>query len=191
MGVSVRRFLKFTALLVAFIALTIYARIWTVAKVPIDEVLLKLRGRTNLPIHIPREVPGITNPYIDVATDFDGNYTIFFSRKNICSAWRCQYANLSVYRGKSDVDKTAVFVQLANGIKGTYTPSMSSYITGTYNPSIYDYRDDAAMVVWQQDGIRYQLFIKNKSPQAAIQLANSTILGEFKSPPASHSGTSH
>ncbi len=157
MGASVRRFLKFMALLASFIALTICARSWTVAKVPIDEVLPKLRGRTSLPIHIPREVPGIINPYIDATVDLDSNYTIFFSRKNICSEWRCQYANLSVYRGKSDVDKTAVSVRLANGIKGTYTPSMSSYVTGTYNPSIYDYRDDAAMVVWQQDGIRYQL----------------------------------
>ena len=162
-----RRWLKATALLITVGVLVAGARALTVAKVSLDEVLPKVQGQTSLPVHIPREIPGLNKVYPSVAISLDPErYTIYFNTENICYSWRCTYAAVIVDRKSRSTDKSYIPVQLANGIQGMYTPSSFGY--------------DAAEVLWRQSDVQYQLFIKSRQPQVAVQLANSTILGEIK-----------
>ncbi len=135
--------------------------------VAVNEILSKLKGKTQVPIFIPSSISASQKLYYQSTAKVDG-YTISMDYTADCrGAGACSFGEIRVQKGgdfstkMEGVTKTLKNVQLAGGVKGVFHNGCGAYCT--------------ASVEWKSQGVLYIVAIKNGAEADVIKIANSAI----------------
>ena len=137
------------------------------AVVPIAQILGQLKGKTQVPIFLPSQVPFGQKLYFNAQGRADG-YTISIDYTASCrGVTACSAGEISAQKGgeftqkMEGVTKTLKNIQLAKGTKGVFHNGCGAYCT--------------ASVEWKSQGVLYTVAIKNGREAETIKIANSAI----------------
>ncbi len=135
--------------------------------VPVNEILPKLKGKTQVPIFIPSSISASQKLYYQSTPKAD-SYTISMDYTADCrGAGACSFGEIRAQKGgdfstkMEGVTKTLKNVQLAGGVKGVFHNGCGAYCT--------------ANVEWKAQGVLYTVAIKNGKEADLIKIANSAI----------------
>jgi hypothetical protein len=134
--------------------------------VAVNEILPKLKGKTQVPIFIPSSISASQKLYYQSTAKVDG-YTISIGYTADCHAGACSFGEVRAQKGgefstkMEGVTKTLKNVQLAGGMKGVFHNGCGAYCT--------------ASVEWKSQGVLYTVAIKNGRESDVIKIANSAI----------------
>ncbi|MFM9263898.1 hypothetical protein [Tychonema sp. BBK16] len=134
--------------------------------VAVNEILPKLKGKTQVPIFIP-SILASEKLYYQITAKAD-SYTISMEYTADCrGAGACSFGEIRAQKGGAfstkmeGVTKTLKNVQLAGGMKGVFHNGCGAYCT--------------ASVEWKAQGVLYTVAIKNGGEADVIKIANSAI----------------
>ncbi|MDQ2097489.1 MAG: hypothetical protein QQW96_07570 [Tychonema bourrellyi B0820] len=135
--------------------------------VAVNEILPKLKGKTQVPIFIPSSISASQKLYYQITAKAD-SYTISMEYTADCrGAGACSFGEIRAEKGgefstkMEGVTKTLKNVQLAGGMKGVFHNGCGAYCT--------------ASVDWKSQGFLYTVAIKNGREADVIKMANSAI----------------
>ncbi|MEG4962979.1 MULTISPECIES: hypothetical protein [unclassified Microcoleus] len=135
--------------------------------VPVNEILPKLKGKTQVPIFIPSRIPVSQKMYYQTTAKAN-NYTISIEYKADCGGTTvCTFGAILGQKGGEfttkveGVTKTLKNVKLAGGVKGVFHNGCGAYCTATLE--------------WKNQGFMYTVVIKNGRESDLILIANSAI----------------
>lgn len=134
--------------------------------VAVNEILPKLKGKTQVPIFIPSSISASQKLYYESTAKAD-SYTISIGYTADCHAGACSFGEIRAQKGGEfstkieGVTKTLKNVQLAGGMKGVFHNGCGAYCT--------------ASVEWKAQGFLYTVAIKNGRESDVIKIANSAI----------------
>ena len=135
--------------------------------VAVNEILPKLKGKTQVPIFIPSSISASQKLYYQSTAKAD-SYTISMEYTADCrGAGACSFGEIRGQKGGEfstkieGVTKTLKNVQLAGGVKGVFHNGCGAYCT--------------ASVEWKAQGVLYTVAIKNGNEADLIKIANSAI----------------
>ncbi|MEK0180162.1 MAG: hypothetical protein EAZ78_04710 [Oscillatoriales cyanobacterium] len=134
--------------------------------VAVNEILPKLKGKTQVPIFIPSSISTSQKLYYQSTAKAD-SYTISIGYTADCHAGVCSFGEIRAQKGgefstkMEGVTKTLKNVQLAGGMKGVFHNGCGAYCT--------------ASVEWKAQGVLYTVAIKNGAEADVIKMANSAI----------------
>lgn len=137
------------------------------AAVPVSEILQKLKGKTQVPIFIPSQLPVSQKLYYQSQGKPD-SYTVSMEYIADCKgAGACSFGEIRGQKGGEfstkieGVTKTLKTVQLAAGVKGNFHNGCGAYCTATLE--------------WKTQGFMYTVAIKNGREADLVKIANSAI----------------
>lgn len=134
--------------------------------VAVNEILPKLKGKTQVPIFIPSSISASQKLYYESTAKAD-SYTISIGYTADCHAGACSFGEIRAQKGGEfstkieGVTKTLKNVQLAGGVKGVFHNGCGAYCTATLE--------------WKTQGFMYTVAIKNGREADLIKMANSAI----------------
>lgn len=134
--------------------------------VAVNEILPKLKGKTQVPIFIPSSISASQKLYYQSTAKAD-SYTISIGYTADCNAGACSFGEIRAQKGGEfstkieGVTKTLKNVQLAGGVKGVFHNGCGAYCTATLE--------------WKTQGFMYTVAIKNGREADLIKMANSAI----------------
>ncbi|MEG4289977.1 hypothetical protein Q5692_02030 [Microcoleus sp. C2C3] len=135
--------------------------------VPVSQILPKLKGKTQVPIFLPSQLPISQKLYYQSQAITD-SYTISMEYTPDCrGAGACSFGEIRGQKGGEfstkleGVTKTLKNVQLADGVKGVFHNGCGAYCTATLE--------------WKSQGFMYTVAIKNGLESDLILIANSAI----------------
>jgi hypothetical protein len=135
--------------------------------VPVNEILPKLKGKTQVPIFIPSRIPLSQKMYYPTTAQANSyaisiDYTADCGGTTVCTFGSIQGQKGGEFAKKIDgVTKTLKKVQLAGGVKGVYHNGCGAYCTATLQ--------------WKTQGFMYTVAIKNGRESDLILIGNSAI----------------
>lgn len=138
----------------------------TTMAMPVKEILPQLKGKTEVPIFIPSQLPISAVFYFTTQPQKDG-YTISIGYAPNCDATACLFGGIGARKGgefitaMAGVTKTWKNIVLAKGVKGIFHNGCGAYCTAT--------------VEWKNQGVLYSVNIKNGREEDTIAIANSAI----------------
>lgn len=134
--------------------------------VAVNEILPKLKGKTQVPIFIPSSISASQKLYYQSTAKAD-SYTISIGYTADCNAGACSFGEIRGQKGGEfstkieGVTKTLKNVQLAGGVKGVFHNGCGAYCT--------------ANIEWKAQGFLYTIAIRNGVEADLIKMANSAI----------------
>lgn len=135
--------------------------------VAVNEILPKLKGKTNVPIFLPTELPFNDRIYYGVNAKKD-NYTVTLDLTEDCNGiTACSRGAISAENGGDFITKmdgiTKIYknVELVGGIKGIFHNGCGAYCTATLQ--------------WKYQGFLYSVYLKNGREKDTIAIGNSAI----------------
>lgn len=134
--------------------------------VAVNEILPKLKGKTQVPIFIPSSISASQKLYYQSTAKAD-SYTISIGYTADCNAGACSFGEIRAQKGGEfstkieGVTKTLKNVQLAGGMKGVFHNGCGAYCT--------------ANIEWKTQGVLYTIAIRNGKEADLIKIANSAI----------------
>ncbi|MEG5064135.1 hypothetical protein QUB33_10970 [Microcoleus sp. B3-A4] len=137
------------------------------AAFPVNEILRKLKGKTQVPIFIPNRIPVPQKMYYPTTAEAN-SYSISIEYKADCGGTTvCTFGSIQGEKGGEfptkleGVTKTLKNVKLAGGVKGVYHNGCGAYCTATLQ--------------WKTQGFMYTVAIKNGRESDLILIGNSAI----------------
>jgi hypothetical protein len=133
---------------------------------PVSEIVSQINRKTQIPIFLPRRLPFSPEVFYKVEAD-SARYSIDINHTPDCQGTPCYIGSIRAERGGKLSEPSGIpretfkNVQLAGGIKGIFANACGAYCT--------------ALVEWQNQGVLYQVTIKNGREEDLIQIANSAI----------------
>jgi hypothetical protein len=134
---------------------------------PVNEILRKLKGKTQVPIFIPSRIPDLPKMYYPTTAQAN-SYTISIEYKPDCGGTTvCTFGSIQGQKGGAfttkleGVTKTLKNVKLAGGVKGVFHNGCGAYCTATLE--------------WKTQGFMYTVAIKNGRESDLILIGNSAI----------------
>ena len=137
------------------------------ATVPIGQILPQLKGKTQVPIFLPSQVPFSQKLYFYPQARADGYSVSIDYRANCRGTTACSAGGIGAQKGgeftqrMEGVTKTLKNLQLAKGTKGVFHNGCGAYCT--------------ASVEWKFQGVLYTVALKNGREVDAVKIANSAI----------------
>lgn len=141
--------------------------ITTANPVPVKEILPKLKGKTNIPIFLPTELPFNDRIYYGVNAKKDSYNVTLDLTENCNGVTVCSRGAISCEKGRDfitpmdGVTKTYKKVELVGGMKGIFHNGCGAYCTATLQ--------------WKYQGFLYSIYLKNGLEKDAIAIGNSAI----------------
>ncbi|HLO48592.1 MAG TPA: hypothetical protein VK211_09285, partial [Kamptonema sp.] len=123
------------------------------AAVPIAQILPQLKGKTQVPIFLPSQVPFSQKLYFNAQSRLDGYSISIDYTANCRGTTACSAGGISAQKGgeftqrMEGVTKTLKNIKLAKGIQGVFHNGCGAYCT--------------ASVEWKRQGVLYTVAIKN------------------------------
>ncbi|MEG3908342.1 hypothetical protein QT979_11270 [Microcoleus sp. w2-18bC1] len=137
--------------------------------VPVNQILQKLKGKTQVPIFISSRIPLSGKMYYPTTAQAN-SYAISIDHKPDCGGTTvCSFGSILGQKGGEfttkleGVTKTLKNVKLAGGVKGVYHNGCGAYCTATLQ--------------WKTQGFMYTVAIKNGRESDLILIGNSAIQG--------------
>ncbi|MBD1882455.1 hypothetical protein [Microcoleus vaginatus] len=134
---------------------------------PVNEILRKLKGKTQVPIFIPSRIPVPQKMYYPTTAQAN-SYSISIEYKRDCGGTTvCTFGSIQGQKGGEfttkleGVTKTLKNVKLAGGVKGVFHNGCGAYCTATLE--------------WKTQGFMYTVAIKNGRESDLILIGNSAI----------------
>jgi hypothetical protein len=137
------------------------------AAFPIGQILPQLKGKTQVPIFLPSQVPFSQKVYFNAKGKVDGytisiDYTANCRGAGACSAGEIRAQKGGEFTQKTEgVTKTLKNIQLANKTQGIFHNGCGAYCT--------------AAAEWKSQGVLYTVAIKNGREADTVKIANSAI----------------
>ncbi|MCL1463783.1 hypothetical protein [Argonema galeatum] len=135
--------------------------------VPTRQILAKIKGKTQVPIFLPSGVPFPGRLYFNPQVTENG-YDVYFDRTANCQGVTvCNIGSIGAEKGGQlitplqGVTRTFKNIQLAGRTRGIFHNGCGAYCTAT--------------VQWQNQGVVYQVSVKNGREAETVQIANSAI----------------
>ncbi|MGL5065373.1 MAG: hypothetical protein ACRC62_35830 [Microcoleus sp.] len=135
--------------------------------IPVSEILSQLKGKTQVPIFIPSNLPQFWVIYYSSEATTN-SYRISLERTADCrGSGACTLGEIRAQKGGefatkiAGVTKTLKNVQLTGGVKGVFHNGCGAYCT--------------ANIEWKTRGFLYTIAIRNGKETDLIDMANSSI----------------
>lgn len=135
--------------------------------VSVKEILPKLKGKTNVPIFLPTELPFNDRIYYGVNAKKDSYDVTLDLTANCQGSTPCSRGAISGEKGgdfitpMDGVTKSYKNVELVGGIKGIFHNGCGAYCTATLQ--------------WKYQGFLYSVYLKNGLEKDTIAIGNSAI----------------
>ncbi len=135
--------------------------------VPLKEILPKLKGKTNVAIFLPTELPFNDRIYYGVNAKKDSYEITLDLTENCNGSTACSRGAISAEKGGDFitpmdwVTKSYKKVELVGGIKGIFHNGCGAYCTATLQ--------------WKYQGFLYSIYLKNGLEKDTIAIGNSAI----------------
>jgi hypothetical protein len=159
------------------VLLSLTARSFAQAVIPVDQVAAQLRSQTQIPIFLPMTFPAELPVYVNATAESDSYYVDFVATPDCDGQTFCLFGGMSAQRGgqlssRADLGSGNILepVQLANGVRGQFTEFCGATCT--------------ASMEWHSQGVLYTVSIKNGRRAEVIALANSAIAAGVQTPTA-------